>query len=53
MGSTSDTLAVMTPSGKVIGMEGLHVIDASIMPTIPCANTKVRNPGSSPETLHT
>jgi 5-(hydroxymethyl)furfural/furfural oxidase len=27
--------------GAVHGVEGLHVCDASLMPSIPCANTNV------------
>lgn len=41
MGRESDVLAVATPSGKLIGLAGLYIIDASIMPTIPCANTNL------------
>jgi 5-(hydroxymethyl)furfural/furfural oxidase len=38
MGSTSDPMAVTDAGGRVIGVEGLRVCDASLMPTIPCAN---------------
>lgn len=41
MGSDSDPMAVTDSSGKVRGVEGLRVCDASIMPTIPCANTNI------------
>jgi 5-(hydroxymethyl)furfural/furfural oxidase len=41
MGRSDDPLAVVTSPGKLIGMEGLYVIDASIMPSIPCANTNL------------
>ncbi|GIW04854.1 MAG: glucose dehydrogenase [Thermomicrobiales bacterium] len=41
MGRPSDPLAVVDPNGCVIGVEGLRVADASIMPTIPCANTNL------------
>ncbi|CAH1656979.1 MULTISPECIES: GMC family oxidoreductase N-terminal domain-containing protein [unclassified Chelatococcus] len=41
MGSTDDRAGVVDPKGKVIGVEGLHVADASIMPTVPCANTNL------------
>jgi len=39
MGSRDDDLAVVDPSGKLIGFEGVSVIDASVMPDIPAANT--------------
>ncbi len=41
MGDPRDPLAVTDGTGKVIGVEGLRVCDASIMPTIPCANPNV------------
>ena len=34
-------MAVTDGSGRVIGVEGLRVCDASIMPTVPCANLNV------------
>ena len=34
-------MAVTDGAGRVIGVEGLRVCDASIMPTIPCANPNV------------
>lgn len=39
MGSTGDPAAVVDPSCRVIGFEGLRVIDGSIMPEVPRANT--------------
>jgi 5-(hydroxymethyl)furfural/furfural oxidase len=39
MGAASDPLAVTDAGGKVHGVEGLRVCDASLMPTIPRANT--------------
>jgi 5-(hydroxymethyl)furfural/furfural oxidase len=41
MGDPRDPMAVCDSSGRVIGVEGLRVCDASIMPTIPCANPNV------------
>jgi 5-(hydroxymethyl)furfural/furfural oxidase len=41
MGDDGDVRAVTRPDGSVIGVEGLHVIDASIMPVIPRANTNI------------
>ncbi|VVP83189.1 5-(hydroxymethyl)furfural oxidase [Pseudomonas fluorescens] len=41
MGRVDDPLAVTTGDGRVIGVEGLRVCDASLMPSIPCANTNV------------
>ncbi|MDQ8030773.1 MAG: GMC family oxidoreductase N-terminal domain-containing protein [Bordetella sp.] len=39
MGPASDPLAVVDPQLRVHGMQGLRVIDASVMPTITSANT--------------
>ena len=39
MGSQGDPMAVTSPSGQVRGVQGLRVVDASIFPMIPCANT--------------
>lgn len=39
MGLDSDPRAVLTPKLKVRGVEGLHVFDASMMPSIISANT--------------
>jgi choline dehydrogenase len=41
MGPAGDADAVVDPEGGVHGVEGLSVIDASIMPTIPSANTNL------------
>ena len=38
MGSAADPTAVVTPDTKVIGIEGLRVVDASIMPAITNGN---------------
>jgi len=41
MGAIDDPLAVTLSDGRVIGVTGLRVCDASLMPSIPCANTNV------------
>ena len=41
MGPASDTTAVVDQYGRVHGLEGLNVADASIMPDTPRANTNV------------
>jgi 5-(hydroxymethyl)furfural/furfural oxidase len=41
MGAEGDRLAVTDSIGKVRGLDGLFVGDASLMPTIPCANTNL------------
>lgn len=41
MGPEGDRMAVTDARGKVRGLEGLYISDASIMPTIPCANTNL------------
>jgi 5-(hydroxymethyl)furfural/furfural oxidase len=39
MGAEGASMAVTDPQGRVRGVEGLRVIDASIFPLVPCANT--------------
>jgi 5-(hydroxymethyl)furfural/furfural oxidase len=39
MGAESDPMAVTSATGQVRGVQALRVVDASIFPTIPCANT--------------
>lgn len=39
MGRENDPMAVVTPDLKVRGIQGLRVIDASVMPNIICGNT--------------
>ena len=39
MGRPDDPMAVVDTQGRVKGVQGLRVIDASIFPVIPCANT--------------
>jgi choline dehydrogenase-like flavoprotein len=41
MGPAGDAGAVVDPRGAVHGIEGLSVVDASIMPSIPAANTNL------------
>lgn len=41
MGDPADPMAVADARGRVIGIEGLRVCDASLMPTVPCANINV------------
>ena len=41
MGPAQDRLAVTGPTGRVHGVAGLRVCDASLMPSIPCANTNI------------
>ena len=39
MGSDDDPMAVTDEQGRVRGVQGLRVVDASIFPQVPCANT--------------
>jgi choline dehydrogenase len=41
MGPAADKMAVVNAHGNVHGVTGLYAIDASIMPTIPAANTNL------------
>lgn len=41
MGRADDPLAVTDSSARVLGVQGLRVADASIMPNVPCANTNL------------
>ena len=39
MGAEDDPMAVTDQAGRVRGVHGLRVVDASIFPVVPCANT--------------
>jgi 5-(hydroxymethyl)furfural/furfural oxidase len=39
MGRPDDPMAVVDTEGRVRGIQGLRVVDASIFPVVPCANT--------------
>ncbi len=39
MGRDDDPMAVVDTQGRVKGIQGLRVVDASIFPVVPCANT--------------
>ena len=39
MGRADDPMAVTDNQGRVKGVQGLRVVDASIFPMVPCANT--------------
>ena len=41
MGAEHDPKAVTDPAGRVRGVAGLRVADASVMPSVPCGNTNI------------
>ena len=41
MGAADETHAVTDPEGRVYGVDGLRVVDASLMPTLPRGNTNI------------
>ena len=41
MGGDGDPMAVLDSACRVRGIEGLRVVDASVMPTVVCANTNI------------
>ncbi|WP_287208806.1 GMC oxidoreductase, partial [Mesorhizobium sp.] len=41
MGAAADPGAVTDPSGRVLGVSGLRIADASVMPFCPRANTNI------------
>jgi 5-(hydroxymethyl)furfural/furfural oxidase len=41
MGRADDPMSVVDTQGRVKGIQGLRVVDASIFPVVPCANTNL------------
>jgi 5-(hydroxymethyl)furfural/furfural oxidase len=39
MGRADDPMSVVDTQGRVKGVQGLRVVDASVFPIVPCANT--------------
>jgi 5-(hydroxymethyl)furfural/furfural oxidase len=39
MGRADDAMSVVDTRGRVKGVQGLRVVDASLFPVVPCANT--------------
>jgi 5-(hydroxymethyl)furfural/furfural oxidase len=39
MGRAEEPMTVVDTQGRVKGVAGLRVVDASIFPVVPCANT--------------
>jgi 5-(hydroxymethyl)furfural/furfural oxidase len=39
MGADDDPMAVTYNQGRVRGVSGLRIVDASLFPAVPCANT--------------
>jgi 5-(hydroxymethyl)furfural/furfural oxidase len=39
MGKPDDPMSVVDTQGRVKGLQGLRVVDASVFPVVPCANT--------------
>jgi 5-(hydroxymethyl)furfural/furfural oxidase len=41
MGRADDPMSVVDTWGRVKGVQGLRVVDASVFPVVPCANTNL------------
>jgi 5-(hydroxymethyl)furfural/furfural oxidase len=41
MGPSDDPMSVVDPQGRVHGVAGLRIADASVMPTVPRGNTNL------------
>jgi 5-(hydroxymethyl)furfural/furfural oxidase len=41
MGGADNPMAVVDPECRVYGVQGLRVADASVMPSVPSANTNI------------
>jgi choline dehydrogenase-like flavoprotein len=41
IGAANDRMAVVDPTCRVYGVEGLRVVDGSVMPALVCANTNI------------
>jgi 5-(hydroxymethyl)furfural/furfural oxidase len=41
MGRADDPMSVVDTEGRVKGVQGLRVVDASVFPVVPCANTNL------------
>ena len=41
MGRADDSMSVVNTVGRVHGIANLRVVDASIFPVVPCANTNL------------
>jgi len=53
MGRPDDPMAVVDTQGRVKGVEGLRVVDASIFPVVPCANTNFPTLMAAEKIAHT
>ena len=51
MGRADDPMSVVDTQGRVKGVQGLRVVDASVFPVVPCANTNFPDPDDGGEDL--